>query len=79
MLMRVRTHNLASATRQRWAESAFQVSDTAEIEEKLGFRIRSKVRYFKIISIRFGTGVENTTTVNFTATIYLFKQTVKKF
>ena len=79
MLMRVRTHNLPSATRQRWAESAFQVSDTAGLEENFGFRIRSGVQCFKIISIRFGTGVEITTTVNLTATIYLFKQAVKKF
>ena len=77
--MRVRTHILPSATRQRWAESAFQVSDTAGLEEKFGFRILSGVQYFKIISIRFGTGVENTATVNFTSTIYLFKQAVKKF
>ena len=33
--MRVRTHILPSATRQRWAESAFQVSDTAGLEKNL--------------------------------------------
>ena len=79
MLMRVRTHILASATHQGWAELAFQVSDPAGLEEKFGFRIRSGVQFFKIISIRFGTRVENITTVHFTATINLFKLEVKNF
>ena len=35
MLMRVRTLILPLATRQRLAESAFQVSDTAGLEENL--------------------------------------------